>query len=306
MSRNPNLAVILTDTHSVKNDSTPGTLGETYPREAAALVEHIVAMEPAGCIDMGDIKDGYEGAADMQAEYDSDKRTFDSRIPWFEVNPPTPGNGTVTAKRPRLLGNHDELHDYPAPAIANEFSLAEQNYWPAPFHWTCDWQTTGPLIRFIAFHSAIIHDDPNVDNGYFSLDPTERAWLANELAALPVGARAIGCCHPAILPTFGNEIKSNHGGTELLALLAANNTKIAACLGGHRHLNQPHAIQDGILHISCMSAAYTAGNQRGGFTIAEYIPGSNTLRFHARYGPAADSFYGPVDPAVYTPQDVAL
>lgn len=305
MSANPNLAVVTTDWHLVPDDSTPGGLGETYPKEAYAVVEHIVGMEPAGCIDMGDCKDHYVGQGpSLSAEHANYKKYVQSRIPWFPVNAPTPGNGVVNATDPILPGNHDESDDYTTPDNGVEFAPFDSNFWAAPYHWTCDW--TAPKIRFIAFHAYIIHDDPNVDNGYFQMDSAELTWLTNELAALPSGWKAIVCCHPAMLATFGNEIKSNHGGTALLALLAANNTKIAACLGGHRHLNEPHAVQDSILHISCMSVAYTAGNQRGGFTLIEYLPGSNALRFHARYGPATDSFYGPVDPSVYTPQDVAL
>lgn len=289
---NPNLWVWTTDWHVTSDDSEAGILGETKPKEAAAVVSHINGLNPAGVIDTGDCKDHY--GLSTSDEHDNYIRYVRSKMSWATVNP------GFNAKYPILPGNHDEVDDYSSPDNGTEFSMWDSKFWPAPYHWTCDW--AAPKIRFIAMHAYIMHA-PNGLAGGFSIDQVEIDWMTAQIAALPAGWKAIVCSHPPALPAFGENIWTTLGGTNLIAALAANNTKIVAYLNGHRH-NQTTAVQDGICHFNVGSMAYTQANGFGGFMVIEFLPGSNTLRFHYRYGP--ETLYGAFNPGQYTPIDISL
>jgi hypothetical protein len=285
---NNNLWIWTSDWHVVSDDIEIGILGETFPKQAAAVVEHLKGLDAAGMIDTGDCKDHY--GASTGDELDNYVTYVRNIASYATVNP------GVNATKPILPGNHDEVDDFGAGST--DFSLFDARFWAAPYHWTCDW--AAPQIRFIAFHAYIVHTGGLA--GFFQMDASERTWLTNELAALPAGWSAIVCAHPAALTAHGNEIHATLGGTELLSLLAANSSKITAYLHGHRHANMTNTLQDGIRHFSGPAMSYTASNAFGGFVILEYLPGTNQIVFHYRYGPTG--LYGPFDGAVYSPVTV--
>lgn len=296
---NPNRLIWVSDQHVVSNDSEAGIVGDTKPFEAAAFVSHIRGLEPYGFFDTGDCKDHY-GLTGTTDEHDNYITYFRNRIPWLAVNAARPGE-TVNATKPILPGNHDELTDYLTPGGVTDFSPFDAKFWGAPYHWTADW--TPAQIRIIAVHSYIAHHgDPFVSLG--TVDTAEITWLSAELAALPVGWKAIVVAHMPFLTTFGNNVHYNQ--SALLAVLAANNTKIAACLSGHRHLNMDNAVQDGIRHITGVSTAYTVSNALGVFAIIDYDSGAGTLTFHAHFGPGSTSLFGALPPSLYTPVVVTL
>ena len=288
---NPNLFVWTTDWHVVSNDLESGGIGETRPTNAAEVSAHIAALEPAGAIDTGDCRDHLGvGNADEFDRYIDSVRDL---LPWATVN------GGVNALFPILPGNHDELHDNTIPGSPTDFTEFDSKFWGPPYHWTCDWEA--PRIRFIALHCEIIHA-PDILVSFFSLDASEVEWLEDELAALPADWQAIVCSHAPANSVFGNEIRHDAGGTALIATLAANRTKIAAYLCGHRHQNMSTNVKDGILHLSGPGMAYTQGNGLGGWSPITYDPQARTLTFDFLLGPpsAFTRFAG------FTPIEVQL
>lgn len=289
---NANYWIVTTDWHVV-SDGESGILGEITETNALALSRHINAIAPAGVISLGDSKDHYGNEAAVGDELDKYQDNFTDIVTWKATN------AGVNATIPILPGNHDEVADYNVDG-SNDFSIWDSRYWSTPYHWTVDW--TAPKIRFIGIHAYIIHT-PEAHNGYFQIDAGERTWLSNELGALPADYKAIICSHPGVLSSFGNEIHADHGGTELLALLAANNTKIAAYICGHRHLPGNNAVQDSITHVVAGGVAYVSGDTNGAYLLLEYLPAANDIKIYLR---SAGGFYGVFNPATYTTITLSL
>jgi len=284
---NSNWWVITTDWHVTKDDVTTGGLGETFPSQCKMMSQYINSLAPAGVVDLGDCGDHYTG--DKATELDNYVAYVKNVMRWPSVSG---GNAT----HPCLPGNHDKLTDYTDAEGADPYSLFNARLWSSPYHWYTDW--SAPKIRFIAIHTNILHS-PHASAGGFSITQAEIDWLETQLAALPVGWKAIVCSHaPLDNAFFGNGIILTEGGTALLALIAANSAKIAACLGGHRHINGLSNTLSGVLHISCPAMSYTENNSPGGFFLLEY-DGADTITAHYRTGPG--SLLGAMGAAVYTP-----
>jgi hypothetical protein len=308
----PGLFAVVTDWHVTSDDAEQGGLGDTRPKEARAVAEHIRGLRPAGAVCLGDLKDHY--GPDTGDELDQYLANVADRMPWAEVNPVDAGGVAIDARFPALRGNHDEVYDYTEVGTVTDFSIADAKLWPSK-HWTTDWgraedRTAGlsPKIRFIGVHTTIIHA-PNAEAGFFSITQAEIDWLAAEIAALPAGYKAIVVAHTSFLDAVGNNVgPSGHNGqAALLALLAANATKIICCLGGHRHLNfQAAATQDGIKHFSLPSMAYNIANSNGGFTLLQYVPANNAIVVHYRMGPGSSSMFHEISPATFTPVSLTL
>jgi hypothetical protein len=279
---NQNLWVWTTDWHLTCNFADHGIIGETYPVDASAVTDYILSLRPAGVIDTGDCKDHYgANTYDAHGHY----RTCRDDMPWATVTAPS-------ALYAILPGNHDEIYDE-NDSRGTDFSLFDQRFWPAPYHWTCDW--TAARIRFIALHANVIHA-PSIRQGFFQVTQTEIDYVSAQLAALPANYTAIVCCHPPIAPTFGNYIHESFGGTALQALLAANAAKITCCIGGHRHFNFLTTTLDGIPHFSgpAMSYTITPSNAFGGWVPITLDPVARTLTWDYLLGPpSAYTRYAP-------------
>jgi hypothetical protein len=268
---NPNLWVWITDCHLVNNATEPGITGQTRPTQGSAFSDYIIAQRPAGVIDTGDCKDHFgPNTYDQHGHY---RASIRDELPWGTVTAPS-------ALYPILPGNHDEIYDYTESPVT-DFSLFDQRFWPAPYHWYCDW--TAARIRFIAFHSNIVHG-PSGLQGLFQVAQSEIDYVSAQLAALPANYTAIVCCHPPIAPAFGNYIWTALGGTALRAVLTANAAKITCVIGGHRHLNFPTTTLEGNQHFSGPSLAYTLGNGFGGYVPITLDPAARTLTFDYLYG----------------------
>lgn len=286
---NQNHWIWTSDWHVVSDDADTGGTGETFPTDALAVARHIRSLDPAGVIDLGDCKDHY--GAGQSDELENYRNLVMSKMPYGIVN------SGVGALLPILPGNHDEVYDYSDPGSPTDFGYFDNAFWTSPYHWACDW--IAPSIRFIGIHAYILHD-PDANAGKFKIDASELTWLSSELSALPVGYKAIVCSHPpGNDAAFGNGISLTDGGSDLLTILAANSSKIAAYFNGHRHANANTATLNGVLHINGPSIAYTAGNSTGGFILIKYASGPNTLTLHYRYGPPSQ--YGAFNPTTYTP-----
>lgn len=285
---NANMAIITTDWHVTSNDSDAGGLGETYPTDALALARHINSLAPYLILNMGDDKDHNGDEAACGDELDQYKTNVYNVLDW-----PAPSGGN--ALKPMLPGNHDATLDS-ADAGANDYSVWTSRFWVAPFHWYIDWPS--PKVRFIGIHSDILHS-PDLLAGNFEIATEETTWLSDQLAALPVGYKAIICSHPPIDNVFfGNGIHATKGGTALLLVISTNAAKIAACLHGHRHLNGETHTLSGVLHMSCPSCAYTESNALGGFLILEYDGASSiTIHYHTGH-PGLLGAYGGFMPLV--------
>lgn len=290
---NPNRVVLITDCHVVSNDSEAGLVGETYPSHAKVMARLINNLEPYQVYNGGDDKDHYGNEAAVGDELDNFKTNLYNVLNW---RAPTSGGNVL---RPMLPGNHDATLDYTDEG-ANDFSVWETRFWQAPYHWYDDWPA--PQIRFIGLHVEIIHE-PDAQAGYFSISESERTYLTAQLAALPVGYKAVILTHAPLDPEFGNEVHADHGGTEVRATLASNAAKIAGCLSGHRHGNGNSHTLSGVLHVSCPSLAYTENNAAGGFFLLEY-DGVDTLTAHYRTG--VGTLFGAYDPAVYVPVEISI
>lgn len=280
------------DWHVPSDDAEAPIVGDTKPTDAAALVEHINSLNPAGVIDTGDCKDHYgPGTGDELDNYVAIVRDGIER--WGEVNP------GASATHPILPGNHDEVQDSGAGSgTATDFSLFDARFWSAPYHWSTDWPAA--QVRFIGIHAAIIHDQGGF-TGFFTVAQAETDWLEDELAALPGGWKAIVCCHaPLDNAAFGNGVHDAKGGSALRAVLAANSAKVAACLNGHRHSKMATSVLAGIRHISGPGVSYYTGDARGGFVPITHADG--VLTFDCLQGPP--SGYGRV--SGYTPITVEL
>jgi len=262
--------------------------GTSNPARIASVVDHVLALNPAGVIDLGDCKDGYGAASASQLDqYITDVRY---RLPWAVAHDGAP--------LPILPGNHDEISDYAYPVgMPTDWSLWTPRMWSPPFRWAADW--AGPRVRFLAVHAEIRHANPLL--GFFSLTQTELDWLSGQLAGLPPGWKAVVCSHPAANPAFGNEIRTEIGGGALRALLAANQGKVLAYLNGHRHANMGVNVLDGIVHFNGPSVSYTLGNGYGGFATLTHDGDEVVVR--AFYGRAPfDEF----PTSVYTPVRLQL
>lgn len=276
----------MTDCHVVSNDSDQGGVGQLYPTDARAVARYINSLSPVGVIDTGDCKDHYgESQEDELTNY---LNLIGNVVNWGTVN------AGANAQFPTLPGNHDELDDYDTVGGVSDFSPFDNILWGSPYRWTCDW--AAPQIRFIAFHARILHASES-NEGFFRVEQAEIDWVEAELNALSAGWKAIVCCHPPILTTFGNNIHASHGQTALLAVLAANTAKITAVFGGHRHINMITATQDSIPHFSAPGVSYSTSNSLGGFILIEYLPASDELSLHYRL---ARPVYGEFNPATYT------
>lgn len=295
---NPNLLGWITDCHVTSDDAEAGGLGDTRPYEAMAVVSHIRGLDLAGVVDTGDCKDHY-GLVGTEDEHDNYINIIQGGMPWLPVNPA----GDVNATYPILPGNHDALDDYLTAGSSWNLAPFDAKFWAAPYHWTADW--AGPQIRIIALHARMRHVD-ETQPGTWDMDLAEVTWLEDQLDALPAGWKAIVATHAPMITALGSNLDLSHGGTEVLAVLAANVSKVVACLCGHRHVNFNSALDGaGIRHITLPSLAYGANNGNGGFTIIEYRPGTDDFKFHYRLGPGSQGLFGVFKPSVYTPLVVA-
>jgi hypothetical protein len=269
---NQNLWIWTTDWHLVNNFADHGIVGEVYPVDGSSVSDYIIGLRPAGVIDTGDCKDHYgANTYDAHGHYRASAR---DELPWGVVTAPS-------ALYPILPGNHDEIYDY-TDTRGTDFSLFDQRFWAAPYHWICDWAAA--RIRFIGFHSNIVHA-PDIRLGFFSVAQTEIDYVTDQLAALPANYTAIVCCHPPIAPTFGEYIYDANGGTALRAVLSANAAKITCCIGGHRHFNFSTTTLDGIPHFSGPAMSYTLGNSLGGWVPITLDPAARTLTWDYLLGP---------------------
>lgn len=275
---NANLAVWITDWHS-RTTATGATFQYTLPTYQRALARHLTSLEPALMLLTGDCRHGFGNALDLQSFQDD----------CYSLLSPTPYV---------LRGNHDEDQDV-GNGTATGFTGFDAAYPNLPYHWTVDW--TAANVRFMGIHTYIIHS--GADQDFAQIDASEITWLTSTLAALPGGMKAIVCAHFPLAATFGNYIHASHGGTELAALLAANNTQIVGYFAGHRHQQCLSTTQDSILHIS--GGAVAVANGTPGFMLLEYVAGSNAIKVHYRQNDPA-KHYGYWGTGVYTTLTINL
>jgi len=275
---NLNTAVHLTDMHVVATGD-PGGLGEMFQEEVLAFTRHLNSMvRPSVAAIGGDARDHYRAAV-TEHELFRDYFLANLAMPYIHIP-----------------GNHDERYDSSdaQPTDFTQFDTVFPTEAAAGYHSFIDWDA--PNIRFITVHATIIHA-PSVDEGFWTIALDEIDWLSDRLDELGVGQKALVVFHAPVLTGFGNNIKDNQA--ELLALLAANSSKIPAVLCGHRHISPTSAVQDSITHVTGGTMAYTTGNDRGYFSIIEYDPVANniSIRYHYAtppYGSVGDSVYSTI------------
>lgn len=244
-----NLCVWTTDWHVTDTIST-----RTKREKARDFAYHINSLRPKVVLNLGD--NGEVHARKEDYEY---YRDYAHSI----IN------------RPMLVlrGNHDEDVDWNTPG-ENLFTVFDSVFPNLPYHGTLDWEA--PKIRFIGYHAYVVHS-PDAELASFRVAASERTWLSDQIAAIPIGWKSIICSHPPLLSSMGNNIVASSGQTEVLAMLAAAGTaKIAAYFCGHRHQDNINAVQDGIIHITGICVGYS-GAGGAGFNLIRFDPGANTL-----------------------------
>jgi len=278
MTTNPNLVVWGSDWHQSAGTAEPDWV-YTNVAHGRELAGHITSLMPSLVILTGDNCSNFGN----QDDQDSFKNDVYNRIT------PTPHV---------IRGNHDEDETYGV-GTSTSFAMFDATFPGLPYHWTADW--AAPNIRFIGFHSYIIHVGPY--EAYAQVDAAEVSWISAQLAALGTGQKAILCTHFPLHDSFSNHIQPSFQGTELLALLAANNDKVLAYLGGHRHAEATSVVQDNVLHINGPAIAYSGAK---GFMLLEYRSAVPDVLFHYRKVGTNIPMWGAVGAAVYSPLTVSV
>jgi 3',5'-cyclic AMP phosphodiesterase CpdA len=274
-----NLFVVLTDTHFIPLGGS-STLGNMYDWEMTALAHHINSLGVTGVINAGDLKDNYGAPAD-------------GHVGLYKTH----FEDIIKAPKFRLMGNHDEQNDYSVPG---RITTPYTDVFGPPVGFSTIW--TEPNVKFIGLDTFIVHD-PDIYEGYFEIEESQRTFLTNELASLTTGQKAIIVTHPTI-KVYGNQIHATKGGTELIAILEANSSDILCAMCGHVHIIPQVTLDTGINYMAMGAASYVASpptDARGGFMLLEYT--GTSIVFHYMRATAP---FGVYDPTLYTPWEVTL